>query len=91
MKHGHCVFLKRSSHPLLPAYPHAGQSGSTVAALFQVEQPLFAPEAAAVAAEFAAFGDDVVAGDEDGDPVPVVGGADGASRTLGADPFPNFS
>ena len=44
------------------------------------QEPLFAPEAAAVAGEFweAAAADDAVAGYDDGDRVTAVGGADGA-------------
>ena len=44
------------------------------------QEPLFAPEAAAVAGELraGAAADDAVAGDDDGDGVAAVGGADGA-------------
>ena len=44
------------------------------------QQPLLAPEAAAVAGELwaAAAADDAVAGDDDGDRIAAVGGADGA-------------
>ena len=50
----------------------------------EVEEILFAAEAAAVAAELAIFVDDAVAGDEDGDAVEAVGAAGGAdgSRML---------
>ena len=47
-------------------------------ALFVVEQPLFALQAAAVAGEAAVFADDAVAGNEDGEAVGTVGGGHGA-------------
>lgn len=47
-------------------------------ALFVVEQPLFALQAAAVAGEAAVFADDAVAGNEDGEAVGAVGGGHGA-------------
>ena len=47
-------------------------------ALFVVEQPLFALQAAAVAGEAAVFANDAVAGNEDGEAVGAVGGGHGA-------------
>src|SRR5690606_24096875 len=46
-----------------------------------LQQPLLAPQPAAVTAELAVLVHDAVAGDEDGDAVLAVGGAD---RTAGA-------
>jgi len=43
-----------------------------------LEQPTLAVEAAAEACQVAARTDHAVAGDDDGDGVPAVGGADGA-------------
>lgn len=46
--------------------------------LFQVQQPAFAPQAAAVVTHLAAHIDDSMAGNHDGDAVESVGTADGA-------------
>src|SRR5262249_25079385 len=54
-------------------------------ASFEVEQKLLSPQAAAVAAELAAFVDDAVAGDDDGDAVGAVGSADRTLSRGGAD------
>ena len=46
----------------------------------QVQQPAFAPQSAAVAAELAAFVHHAVAWNDDGDAVETVGASDGANR-----------
>src|SRR5262245_41731471 len=65
-------------------YREAGLPGALVGCLhtwslagrsLQVEQELLAPQAAAVAAEFSAAGDDAVTRDQDGDAVEPVGAA----------------
>ena len=52
-----------------------------------VEEPAFAFDAAAVAGERAICSDDAVAGEDDGDGIGSIGGADGADGGWMADPF----